>query len=297
MPATREEILADILRSGFPLEIYAGSKFSEAGWNVRHQAIFRDNDERAAKYIDLGASKLTIRNFGRFDRLNITVVCECKKSEKPWVFYTPPSTELTEGGDMVPLTYLKLVSVPQFEGGDYPLLQRTHYISKEPVDRLGQANYMSFAGDRKAESEQPAEKNTGVRKPGGGYNQINPAINQVLKATRFQMGYLQPLLTRVAPTLRPPIRVLTIFYPLIVLDGAMWEYNLGTDSQPNLQEASYVKYQASVLGESRAQEATQEGEVAPQLFIVDVIRKERLSDYIAWLEEEIGLITNMPRPS
>src|SRR6266849_6251 len=101
MPLTREGILADILRSGFPLEIYAGSKFSAAGWNVRHQGIFRDSDERIAKYIDLSASKLVIRNFGRFDRLTITVVCECKKSEKPWVFYTPPSTELREGGDLI----------------------------------------------------------------------------------------------------------------------------------------------------------------------------------------------------
>src|SRR5207249_2872318 len=128
-----------------------------------------------------------------------------------------------------------------------------------------------------------------------GYNQINPAINQVVKATPFQLDYLQPLLARVVPTMSAPIRTLNIFYPLIVLDGSMWEYRLENENQPNLQEVSYVKYQASSLSESqtsRAQEAA-----PPRQFLIDVVRKEFLSDYIGWLEEEIEIITNMPPPS
>ena len=275
----RERILDEMRRSGFLLEIEVGSKFSSQGWSVGHQGIFRDSDERKVKYIDLTASKLEVREFGRFGRFNISVVCECKKSEKPWVFYTPPNNALTHDPDLLSLRYVKLVSFPSFEARDYPVIQPTHYVSREPLNRLGQANYLSFGREDR---------------PGEGFNQINSAINQVLKATKFQMDSFSPLLARMGPILQPNLRALTFFYPLIVLEGPMYEYNLRSDGEPNLQEVSYVKYQACILGDVTASSEQEAGEIPQVAFLIDIVKKELLGEYISYLEEEIRQVTSTP---
>jgi len=144
-----EKIAVDMRRSGFPLEIEVGSQLSNRSWTTRHQAIFRDEDENKPRHIDIVAHKVIDGTFYQFNRLNYTIVCECKKSEKPWVFYAPPSDILCEK-DLATLFYLKHVSWPSLSPrelvGITPLLQN-HYVSKEPIERLAQAHYVAFSKD------------------------------------------------------------------------------------------------------------------------------------------------------
>src|SRR5207249_10137284 len=109
-----EGILKELLKSGFPLEIQVGSHFSNSGWTVRHQAISRNECEQKPRYIDVLATKLIEGNFARFNRLNFTVICECKKSEKmSWVFYSPPAGHIIR--ELAAMTYVKTLSEPPLE--------------------------------------------------------------------------------------------------------------------------------------------------------------------------------------
>ena len=78
----RHRVLQDLEQSGFPLEIEVGSLFANKGWEVRHQAIFREKGDEQTGYVDVLATKSLAGKFDRYHRLSLNVICECKKSAK-----------------------------------------------------------------------------------------------------------------------------------------------------------------------------------------------------------------------
>jgi len=270
-----DNILNDLKKSGFPLEIHAGSMFSNRGWSVRHQAIFRDSSE--TKYIDLVATKSHWAgkgSFGRFNNLIVTIVCECKKSEnRPWVFYTPHGS-VSE--PVVAFRYLKrVIDKLGFDINDLPLLSKSHYLTQEPKNRFAQANHPAYT--RATKSSDSSE----------GHNQINYAINHVIKATLFHLQNPDPL-----AILLPS--VLVLLYPLIVLDGSMYEYVLSEEGMPKVNKLSYLKYFATLAGPLQTWKSP-EGIVttaSEEEFLIDIVTKDRLPHYLKWLDDEIQAITS-----
>lgn len=260
------KIRQDLDRSGFPLEIEVGSKFSNGSWKVTHQPVFRDEDENRSRYTDIAATKTVSEAFLDFSRLTVRVVCECKRSNKPWIFYTPPSDELKDK-TMAVLSYLKFRFHPSVQPG--PLIGRlyeSHYLSKAPTDRLGQAYYIAF--------RDSPNKEGGPR----GYDQIFDATNQVLKALRFQVSDFETTVRKMG---RGMPTTVVLFYPLIVFDGQLYQYFLTHDEESVLEETSHVKYRVAFLGSSDVTEQ----------FLVDVIAKKSLSKYLDQLDQEMEAIT------
>jgi len=256
-------VLDDLKKSGFPLEIYAGSAFSNRGWNVRHQAIFKDEAE--TKYIDLIATKSLWAgrgHFGRFKNLVVTVVCECKKSENtPWVFYTPPSSIQ----DMVvAFRYLKRVigKSQEIDIADLPVLLKSHYFSHGSKDRFAQANHPAFTRTNKSQNSPQ------------GHNQINAAINHVIRGTLFHVQN-PDMLTILLPD------VLVLLYPLVVLDGSMYEYVLNEEGIPKIDKSSYLKYFATLAGPLQTWKSPERTftRASEEEFLIDIVTKERLADY------------------
>ncbi len=137
-----ENIKADMKKAGFPLEVVAGSRFTSKGWTPRHQVFFHDKDENKSRYVDIVAHRADEKDFQQFKRLNYTVVVECKKSDKPWVFYTPPSSFLVKQKDFATISYLQIVSKPVLQPKELKFLYHNHYVSKPPLDRLAVASYI-----------------------------------------------------------------------------------------------------------------------------------------------------------
>jgi hypothetical protein len=268
----KDAIVAGMKRAGFPLEISTGMRFSGRGWNVEHQMIFHDEDERKSRNIDLVAHKAVDKQFLSFKRLNYTVV-ECKKSKSPWVFYTPNSS-LLEKQIEVSAFRLKALSKPMPSLMQVRTLSaHSHYFSKKPTDRVGQASYVAFDVDME-----------GGKKRKKGHDSFFTALNQVLKAVRHQeretMSFFRYNITQ---------GLLVVHYPVIVFDGDMYECVLDANEEPQLTETDYVKYDASFLG-SWQQSV---GQFAPEYFLVDVIGKEFLPQYINWLDEEMNRISDL----
>ena len=98
MDIFENKIKKDIEKSGLPLEIDVNYILNQKGWNVRNQVSFFDQTENKHRPIDIMASKLIEVKSPGLDRLNVTLIIECKKSVKPWVFYTVPKGELHWAG-------------------------------------------------------------------------------------------------------------------------------------------------------------------------------------------------------
>lgn len=257
-----EAIISDMKKAGFPLEVIAGTQFRNKGWTARHQVFFHDNDENKSRYLDIVAHRAIDENFQQFKRLNYTVIAECKKSDKPWVFYTPPSSFLTEETDIATIAYLKIVSKPSIELRQLKSLYHNHYVSKEPLDRIAVAGYIAFSGEKDSR----------------GYDQIYAATNQVLKALQYMMEWSEGSFKKFATM----PNILIVYYPAIVFDGKMYEYLLDEKEEPKLTETRYVKY--DVAFQSRSERSTSHN------FLVDVVTKDFLPEYIDLLDEEMQVI-------
>jgi hypothetical protein len=260
MSELESKIIEDMKKTGYSLEILTGSQLSNRGWTVRHQSIFRDEDENKSRYADLIAYKAIEREeFKRFKRLNWTVIAECKKSEKPWIFYCPPSDILTKGRDLSAVFYTKLASEPALPPKHVlPLFVDNHYFLKGSVDRVAQAGYVLFDKGEK------------------GYDQIFTATNQVLKALTYQRKASNAAIkTGIVKN------TLIVYYPVIVFEGKLFEYTLDESQEPKLAEANYLKYEVEFY-DSR--------ETDPKVYLIDIVTLQDLPEYASWLEDEMAKV-------
>lgn len=109
--STDEErkILEDIKKTGYPLEVDVANWLIEKGWSVFPQYPYFDKQAKKIRAIDMVASHYgwAIMS-GGLPRL----IVECKKSEKPWIFYSvrPMHLEVPEKAKFVGFNELLLVS-------------------------------------------------------------------------------------------------------------------------------------------------------------------------------------------
>ncbi len=251
------KISADIANSGFPVEASTGTAFSRPSWKVLHQMVFRDYDENKSRTLDVLAIKEVSKSFHGYSSFFVWCFAECKKSEKPWVFYVPPTNDLQ--GKATVSNYLKVVANPKIDLDASALLKKSHYFSKPPVDRTGQAYRVAFSGR--------GDKASAV-------DQIWSALNQATKSTYFFLNQFQKELSQSS-------KEMMILYPLIVLDGRMFMYEPVENGKNHLEETEYVKFSHQLI--------TPNGDL--EFFLVDVVTTRFLSGYIDWLEEEGDLLT------
>lgn len=76
-----------LAKTGYPLEMQSATKFREAGYEVRQATMFTDPSSGNARDIDVHAFKSNA-----YGDASVSIVVECKKSDKPWVVLTSPDT-------------------------------------------------------------------------------------------------------------------------------------------------------------------------------------------------------------
>ncbi len=195
-----DEIEKDIKLSGFPLEIEVTAVLKRNGWQVRNQVYYLDKDEGKPRSIDIVAHKAFFEEYGVHDRLNISLIIECKASVKPWVFFTSPK----DGQPLfkLPFSLIKNFAVPKLELS----LNVARWMQK-------QMHYTS------ALSEQCAIISYEPFKEGRG-REILEATYQVTKALDYFLEDFKRAVTLVS--MKPAF----VLFPAIVFDGHMFECEL-----------------------------------------------------------------------
>lgn len=86
------QILSEINKTGFPLELRISDLITTQGYTKQHSVYYVDNDEGKGRELDILAHKFLWDQKGKsiwFIDNYMTV--ECKKSDKPWVIFTSPN--------------------------------------------------------------------------------------------------------------------------------------------------------------------------------------------------------------
>jgi hypothetical protein len=251
-----EELKADIKKSGFPLEMDVNYILRNKKWNVINEAYYLDQDENKARYIDIIATRLEQVEASKINRLNVTLVIECKRSiEKPWVFYMVPKGEIHKP-DIGQIALMKNNSQPALSPPDYRLFWNSHYFSSG-IDKVAIRGYVAFAD---------------------GKNGLNTAINQSLKALIYSRNVGSKLLPKLPPKYQG---IVVIYYPLVIFDGKMYECEKdGSDIR--LSKATYIQYEIHYgISEN----------ISEETFLVDVVERDFLNDYLNLVDNEISLIS------
>ena len=92
-----DKILQEIDKTGYPTEIVCASAMQNRGWAVVHSPSYLDDLENRSREFDIRAYRTKRQDVrGHNYSVGIYLMTECKKSEKPWVFFTTPERYLEE---------------------------------------------------------------------------------------------------------------------------------------------------------------------------------------------------------
>jgi hypothetical protein len=86
------KLIADIEKTGFPLELRVGQLLQERGYYVANNVYFLDRDEGKGREVDLRALfNFFFKTGSQASAVRHCLLIECKKSKsRPWVFFVSP---------------------------------------------------------------------------------------------------------------------------------------------------------------------------------------------------------------
>lgn len=249
-----KNIIKYIKASGIPLEIEISDILKQFGWSVRNQAYYYDEEESKARTYDIYAAKLSLlKKSIEFDRHHLALIIECKKSNKPWLFYT---TELNDEEDYLSQYFLwvKPFNKPRnnerFKKRELYVARLLHYFH-EKIEKIAIIRDIAHTGK----------------------DDIFEASCQVLKGLHHQRKMYGNTITKL------PVNPYTVIYPIIVFDGPLYEVEI-IEEEVVVNPIDYIPYQVS--GISSLDES----------FLIEVMTKNFFPHYLMKLKDEITNITN-----
>jgi hypothetical protein len=197
-------------QQGYPLELRVGRVFAEAGWNVSHAAFYEDPETHKQREIDLYA----FTSPPQLPGVGVVLAVECKTSpKKPWVAFS--SQRSAAQARMAALWH-----VPWGVGQD-------------AVSRFATLT----AGALPTVFDMPALVAHGAAsvKNGDGPDPAYAAVMSAAKAAAARAAFdNRGVLEEAWP-------LIEIVFPVVVLDGHLFEFFLASDGTEQLQEVEQVK--------------------------------------------------------
>ncbi len=263
-PDLKSKIIEELDKTGYPTEIVSASLLQRAGWGVLHNPSYLDKMEQTSREFDLRAykSKSFPSGGGTTFSIGEYVIAECKKSEKPWVFFVTPEDLNSEGLDARinavkwkasvrnqpwdPISG-KLLSAERFS-------EIHHYFQ---LNELARTFYEPFKKFEKSENSQ----------------MIYSAVMSCVKATLFHYQDIEF------------DRWLLIYYPLIIFSGRLFKAEVAEGKQISLNEANHILLAFNYIDASQKSRFTWENQ---HRFIIDIVQEDYLPSYIQILDNELN---------
>lgn len=92
----KKEITKDLEKTGFPLEVFVASELENRDWMVYNSFLYRDEETKQPRELDIHAVNVDYSHShraprkvkeGNENKLISHLVIQCKKTDKPWVFF------------------------------------------------------------------------------------------------------------------------------------------------------------------------------------------------------------------
>ena len=253
-PSLEDRIIADIEKTGFPVEISIANVLRAGNWTVGYQSYYEDLDSHKGNVIDLTGGKLHVASGGRPERLTIRMIIECKKrTNNPWVFYSPG--RIYEDYDLAVLGAARICTYHAEYQDALPVLRRSHYLNGTPIFSV-----LALEAFTHGENESTHE-----------------AVSQVLTASRYEQKRIQDALN--APGFKPFNSAIVVLYPIIVFDGPMFVMTVDAEGKLRVESKEHVVHQA---------------QFAEQPYWIDVLKKDTFSSFVSAIDMEGGWFSNPP---
>ena len=260
----QRNILRELQKTGYPTEIVSASIMQQRGWTVIHNPSYRDDREGIGREFDIRAYRSwSFDTAGGEFAVGVYLITECKKSEKPWVFFaTPEKHEYSRLGELIKGRVAgKRVFTSRNHAdslmSDDELRALHHYFQKQS---LAHTFYEPFKGQEKADTSP----------------MIYSAVMSSIKATLFHYQD------------RPIENWLRIYYPVIIFDGNLFEAHIAPNKTIDLVISDHIQLSFNyMLPSQSSHRSIWEGQ---QRFIVDVVRESYLDQFLEAIEDEHAVL-------
>ncbi len=272
MSDEKQNIIDELKKTGYPTEIVSASVMQEARWSIMHSPSYLDQNKGISREFDIigydgwsfgeGKQKFTV---------SANLITECKKSDAAWVFFTTPEdySEYARLGRFIKhkserIAFGKRPFTAQDTSdsliSDEKLRSFHHYFQKP---YLARTFHEPFKHQEKADASP----------------KIYRAIMSVVKATLF---YCQD---------QPWSGWLNIYYPIIVLDGNLYEARVGPDKSIELDPSEHVQLTFNyMLPAPKHSHSVWQGH---QMFMIDVVHESYLNKFLQLVREEHIALRNL----
>ena len=213
MSDLEDKIKKELLKSGFPLEVFCQRTLVNNKWTVYGPQEISINDD-ITKEIDILA--LTYYRTGRNSQIVFTLHLECKKNrENPWVFFK----ENKSHNDFLLVEYVNL---------DFSLI--SHKISRVPRFPISEMKEHHFRSTPSSSIYTMAFKI--------GTNQIYEAVSSVISSAQFLSEFRQ----KHRKDRNSKNIIISVYYLTIVFDGKLYIADVVGSDNVELSETQHLIY-------------------------------------------------------
>lgn len=268
-----KRILKDIEKSGYPLEVDVIEQFMKKYWSVFPQYPYFDKQKERMRAIDMVAYyPAEMRAF-----FLPMLIVECKKSEKPWIFYSVPvyhlrnlekHQQLMYGNVGLNIQFISTKFIGIFSllppGIDFEKHQTLISEMFKEIQELHFFNpdlstaYSCHVAFKKKREDSPDDFQEALYQIKGAYLQLGKDVGKI------------PIFTT------------------IVLRGDLYEYKKKS-SGPKLENRNHILFTTFLLASGLPEEAKSSKYPFPPVFI-DVVKDTYFADYLRLLEKDLAIM-------
>jgi hypothetical protein len=251
-------ILDELFKTGYPTEIVSAEIMQKKGWGVLHNPSYLDDTEKISREYDIRAFrswKYVLPGGDQF--IGVYLLVECKKSEKPWVFFSTPEKYDSWLGQFIKSPDRHIFSSYYSSDCYIPdsTLREFHHYFQSP--RLARTYHEPFKGHEKSDNSS---------------QMIFTAVMSTVKATLFHIQ------DRRGDNWTP------IYYPMIVFDGNLFEALVNSKDEIELVPSEHLQLAFDYMIPTRGTRVSIWEQ--QKRFIIDVVRADYLAEFLKKLEKE-----------
>ena len=261
-----QKILDELNKTGYPTEIVSASIMQRRAWGVIHNPSYFDDSEGRSREFDIRAFRQKpVKSWGESSAVGVYLITECKKSEKPWVFFTTPErhnqSRLGEaikcGNPEIQIFTIATSSKSLISDEE---LRKFHHYFQQP--RLARTFYEPLKGQEKSQHS----------------TMIYSAVMSSIKATLFHKNE------------SPAKNSLMIYYPLIVFSGNLFDAQVDSNKNIDLLPVKYLQLSFNYRTRSVTPNTGWTFDNSHK-FILDVVHETYLDKFLEVIEEEHDILT------
>ncbi len=209
----RHKLLADIKKTGYPIELEVGNIISKHSKNVNYNQYYFDKDEQKGNEIDVTAN---MNSYSENVLVGLNLICEVKKSpERPWVIFSTRRTSIEYEG------YLRMHYGVGVDANILSFEDMQKKATSTEFSRIGRSYYEGFKSDD--QRSQIFKALTSAVKASEECAERNDPNSEENKDWRIE-GQVQ----------------ISFVEPIVVLDGLLFEAYLDEKDTLKLDQIDYI---------------------------------------------------------